>query len=333
MNDIRMRKIAGFSVSNIGLGCMNLSFGYGPGPDEKYGIRLLNQALDKGYTLMDTAALYGFGMNEELVGKALRSRRKEFVLSSKCGLRRNRDGVREINGTPAVIRETCEESLGRLDVDVIDLYYLHRMDKNVPIEESVGALSDLVKEGKIREIGLSEVSAETIKRGHAVHPIAAVQTEYSLWTRNPEIAVLDTCRDIGATFVAFSPLGRKFLTGTLQDVHHFDEDDIRKTMPRFQPDLYEKNLELLEEYSNLAEETGCSMAQLALAWLLAQGEHVVPIPGTTSIDHMVENAEADDVKISDEVMLCLDKLINPGTVHGGRYDERAQSTVGTEEFA
>ncbi|MBL4906193.1 MAG: aldo/keto reductase [Sneathiella sp.] len=330
---MRTRKIAEFSVSSIGLGCMNLSFGYGPGPSEEYGIRLLNQALDTGYTLMDTAALYGFGLNEELVGKALRSRRDEFILASKCGLRRNKEGVREINGHPDVIRETCEQSLSRLGVDVIDLYYLHRMDKNVPIEDSVGALKDLVKEGKIKEIGLSEVSAETIRRGHKIHPIAAVQTEYSLWTRNPEIAVLDTCREIGAACVAFSPVGRKFLTGTLLDVSNFDADDIRKNMPRFQPDLYEKNLELLEEYSNLAEEADCSMAQLAIAWVQAQGEHIIPIPGTTSIEHMIENAGADQVQISEDVMTCLDALINQNTVHGGRYDTGAQSTVGTEEFS
>ncbi len=330
---MRTRKIAGFSVSSIGFGCMNLSFGYGPGPSEEYGIRLLNEALDAGYTLMDTAALYGFGLNEQLVGKALRSRRDEFTLASKCGMRRNNEGVREINGHPDVIRETCEQSLSRLGVDVIDLYYLHRMDKNVPIEDSVGALGELVKAGKIREIGLSEVSAADIKRGHATHSIAAVQTEYSLWTRNPEIAILDVCKEIGATCVAFSPVGRQFLTGTLHDVSHFGDDDIRKTMPRFQPEMYAKNLELLEEYANLAEETNCSMAQLALAWLLAQGEHVIPIPGTTSIDHMVENAGADNVQVSEEVMTCLDALINQNTVHGGRYDDRAQSTVTTEEFS
>lgn len=311
---------------------MNLSFGYGPGPGEEYGVRLLNQALDTGYTFFDTAALYGFGENEKLVGKALKSRRDEFVLASKCGMRRNDEGVREINGRPEVIKETCEQSLSRLGVDVIDLYYLHRADKNVPIEESVGALSELVKEGKIREIGLSEVSAEIIRRGHKVHPIAAVQSEYSLWTRNPEIAVLDACEDIGAAFVAFSPVGRKFLTGSLQDVSNFGDDDIRKNMPRFQSDAFEKNLELLEEYANLAEEAGCSMAQLANAWVLAQRENIIAIPGTTSIDHMVENFHSDDVVISDDVIMCLNKLINQNTVVGGRYDAGAQSTVTTEEF-
>jgi len=326
------RKIAGFSVSKIGLGCMNLSFGYGSGPGEEYGVRLLNQALDMGCNFFDTAALYGFGENEKLVGKALRSRRDEFVLASKCGMRRNSEGVREINGRPEVIKETCEQSLSRLGVDVIDLYYLHRADKNVPIEESVGALRDLVKEGKIREVGLSEVSAEVIKRGHKIHPIAAVQSEYSLWTRNPEIAVLDACAEIGAAFVAFSPVGRKFLTGSLQDVSNFGDDDIRKNMPRFQPEAYEKNLELLEEYANLAAEAGCSMAQLANAWVLTQRNHIIAIPGTTSIDHMVENFNSANVSISDDVMKCLDTLFHPKAATGGRYDDAAQSTVSTEDF-
>ncbi|GLQ06102.1 aldo/keto reductase [Sneathiella chinensis] len=329
---MRTRKIAGFDVSVIGLGCMNLSYGYGPGPDEAYGVRLLNEALDAGYTFMDTAALYGFGANEKLVGKAIGHRRDDYVLASKCGLRRNNEGVREINGRPDVIRETCEQSLSRLGVDVIDLYYLHRMDPNVPIEDSVGALSDLVREGKIREVGLSEVSADTIRRAHKVHPIAAVQSEYSLWTRNPEIAVLDACEDIGAAFVAFSPVARKFLTGTLQDVSGLHDDDIRKTIPRFDPENYEKNLELLEEYANLAEETGCSMAQLALAWLLAKGDTIIPIPGTTSIEHMLENAAAADVSVSFDVMTCLESLINQNTVIGARYDAKAQKSVGTEEF-
>ena len=330
---MKTRQIAGNDVSRIGLGCMNLSFGYGPGPDREYGIRLLNEALDEGYTFMDTAALYGFGENEKLVGAAIGHRRDEYFLASKCGLRRSDDGGREINGRPEVIRETCEQSLSRLGVDVIDLYYLHRMDPNVPIEESVGALAALKAEGKIKNIGLSEVSGEIIRRAHATHPIAAVQTEYSLWTRNPEIAVLDTCKELDIAFVAFSPVGRKFLTGTLQDVSHFDETDIRATMPRFQPEAYEKNLELLEEYANLAEETGCSMAQLALAWLLQKGDHIIPIPGTTVIEHMKENAGADQVTISDDVMLCLENLINQNTVVGGRYDARAQGTVFTEEFA
>ncbi|MCG8492926.1 MAG: aldo/keto reductase [Sneathiellales bacterium] len=327
------RKIAEFSVSAIGLGCMNLSAGYRPLPDESYSVRLLNEALDGGYTFIDTAALYGFGENEKLIAKAIGHRRDEYFLASKCGLRQNNEGQRELNGRPEVIKETCNQSLSRLNVDVIDLYYLHRQDQNVPIEESVGALSELVQEGKIRNIGLSEMSAEVIRRAHAVHPIAAVQSEYSLWTRNPEIAVLDACEEIGAAFVAFSPVARKFLTGTLQDPSKLPEGDMRIPMPRFQPEAYEKNLELLEEFANLAEESGCSMAQLALAWLLHKKEHILAIPGTTSIEHMIENAGAAEIGISEEVMNCLENLINQNTVTGGRYEAKAQATVTTEEFA
>ncbi|MFT6559757.1 aldo/keto reductase [Sneathiella sp.] len=329
---MRTRKIAEFDVSRIGFGCMSLSYGYAPCPEEDYAIRLLNEALDNGYTFMDTAALYGFGENEKLVNKAIGHRRDEFFLASKCGLRRNNEGVREINGRPEVLKETCDQSLSRLGVDVIDLYYLHRPDPNVEIEESMGALADLVKEGKIRTVGLSEMSAETILRAHEVHPVAAVQTEYSLWTRNPEIAVLQACKDIGAAFVAFGPVGRKFLTGKLQDVHALPDEDMRKTMPRFQDGVYEKNLELLEEFANLAEESNCSMAQLALAWLLAKEDHIIPIPGTSSIEHMIENTGADDVVVSDDVMNCLEQLINQDTVIGERYDARAQKSVTTEQF-
>ena len=311
---------------------MNLSTGYGPGPEEAYGIRLLNEAMDVGYTFMDTATVYGLGENEKLVGKAIGHRRDEFFLASKCGLRGDASGGRELNGRPEVILESCDASLKRLGVDVIDLYYLHRMDPNVPIEDTVGAFAQLVKEGKIRNVGLSEISADILRRAHAVHPIAAVQNEYSLWTRNPEIALLDACRELGTTFVAFSPVARQFLTGTLQDVTKFHPQDIRVTMPRFQPEAYEKNLELLEEYANLAAEANCTMAQLAIAWLLAKDDNIIPIPGTTSIEHMRENAAADTVTISDDVMVCLEKLINQNTVIGGRYDDRAQSTVFTEEF-
>lgn len=330
---MRQRNIAGNALSNIGFGCMNLSAGYGPGPDEAYGIQLLNQALDAGHTFMDTATVYGFGANEKLVGKAIGHRRNEFFLASKCGLRGDASGMRELNGRPEVILESCDASLKRLGVDVIDLYYLHRMDPNVPIEETVGAFAELVKAGKIRYVGLSEISADILRRAHAVHPIAAVQSEYSLWTRNPEIALLDACRELDAAFVAFSPVGRQFLTGALQDVTKFHPQDLRGTMPRFQPEAYEKNLELLEEYANLADESNCSMAQLAIAWLLAKDDNVIPIPGTTSIEHMLENVGADKVTVSKDVMDCLEKLINQNTVVGGRYDERAQSTVFTEEFS
>lgn len=330
---MRQRKIANEEMSNIGLGCMNLSAGYGPGPDEAYGIRLLNEALDAGYSFMDTATVYGLGKNEKLVGKAIGHRRDEYFLASKCGLDGGPDGQRLIDGRPESILQACDRSLERLGVDVIDLYYLHRMDPNVPIEDTVGAFAELVKAGKIRHIGLSEVSADILRRAHKVHPIAAMQNEYSLWTRNPEIALLDACRELGTTFVAFSPVARKFLTGTLQDVTNFHPQDIRGTMPRFQEAAYAQNLELLEEYANLAAETGCSMAQLAIAWLLQKDDLLIPIPGTTSIEHMLENAGAHDIRISSDVMDCLEKLINQDTVIGGRYDDRAQGTVFTEEFA
>ncbi|WP_025899625.1 aldo/keto reductase [Sneathiella glossodoripedis] len=329
---MRQREIVGNKVSAIGFGCMNLSSGYGPGPDEAYGARVLNEALDAGYSFMDTATVYGLGKNEQLVGKSIGHRRDEFFLASKCGLRGDANGNREINGRPEVILESCDASLKRLGVEQIDLYYLHRMDPNVPIEDTVGAFAQLVDAGKIRYVGLSEISADILRRANAVHPIAAVQNEYSLWTRNPEIALLDTCRELGVTFVAFSPVARQFLTGKLQDVTNFHPQDIRVTMPRFQPEAYSKNLELLEEYANLAQETGCTMAQLAIAWLLERDENIIPIPGTTKLEHMYENAGADGVRISPEVMQCLDKLINQNTVVGGRYDDRAEATVFTENF-
>ncbi|MEH6525571.1 MAG: aldo/keto reductase [Sneathiella sp.] len=330
---MRTRQIGEFSVSSIGFGCMNLSFGYGNVPDSVYGAKLLHEALDAGYTMLDTAALYGNGANETLIGEALKSRRNDYMLASKCGISKNEEGVRTINGKPSEIRKVCEESLKLLQTDVIDLYYLHRLDFTIPIEESVGALSDLVSEGKIRTIGLSEMSAETIRRAHAVHPVSAVQSEYSLWTRNPEIAVLDACKDIGAAFVAFSPLARAFLTGTLQDPQGLPTGDLRHGMPRFETDNYQKNLDLLEEYANLAEESNCSMAQLALAWLLAKHDYIIPIPGTKNIEHMRENAKSDGISLSEDVVKCLDQLINQQTVHGSRYDAAAQSKIDTEEFA
>ncbi|CAG0911149.1 unnamed protein product, partial [Cyprideis torosa] len=232
---------------------MSLSHAYGTPPSEKEAEQVLLQALDMGYSMLDTAALYGFGNNETLLGKVLKGRRNEFVLASKCGMFKNDAGVREINGRPEMLKKTCEDSLRRLQTDVIDLYYLHRWDRNVPIEDSVGALSDLVAEGKIRDIGLSEVSADTLRKAHRTHPIAAVQTEYSLWTRNAEIAVLDACRELGATFVAFSPLARAFLTGKLRDVNALEEKDIRRGMPRFYADNYAVNLQLLSRVEEIAE--------------------------------------------------------------------------------
>lgn len=327
------RKLGPFSVSAIGLGCMNLSHAYGTPPDAKTGAALLNEALDMGYTLLDTAALYGFGKNEALLGEAIAHRRQSFVLASKCGMAANAEGKREINGRPEVLKKTCEDSLKRLRTDVIDLYYLHRWDKSVPIEDSVGALADLVSEGKVRTIGLSEVSATTLRKAHAVHPITALQTEYSLWTRNPEIAVLEACRDLGVTFVAFSPVARGFLTGTLRDVSALEDKDLRRAMPRFAPDAYAANLRLLDPMAGIAAEVGCTLAQLSLAWLLAKGSDIIPIPGTTKADRMRENLAAADIILSPDVVARLDALINQDTVVGARYNAATQTEIDTEDFA
>jgi aryl-alcohol dehydrogenase-like predicted oxidoreductase len=333
---MRQRTIGPFQVSAIGLGCMNLSHAYGAPPPAEDAERLLLKALELGVTLFDTAALYGFGANETLVGRVLKSQRSKIKLCSKGGMAGVTfpDGVkRVIDGTPAAVRRNCEDSLKRLGTDVIDLYYLHRWDKKVPIEDSVGEMSRLVAEGKVRALGLSEVSAATLRKAHAVHPIAAVQTEYSLWTRNPEIAVLAACRDIGAAFVAFSPVARKFLTGTLPDVSGLDAKDIRRGMPRFEPERYARNLGLLPAYADIARQVGCSMAQLALAWLLSRGDHVVPIPGTTSLEHLAEDMAAADLELDAATIAALDALINQHTVSGPRYNAQSASEVDTEEFA
>ena len=315
---------------------MNLSHAYGAPVSEAQAERVLLSALDAGVTLFDTAALYGFGTNESLVGKFLKSHRQKFTLASKCGMAgvdQNGDGkwVRVIDGRPETIRKTCEDALKRLQTDVIDLYYLHRWDKKVPIEDSVGALSDLVRQGKIQSIGLSEVSAGTLRKAHAVHPIAAVQTEYSLWTRNPEIAVLQACEQLGTTFVAFSPVARGFLCGPL-DMASLDAKDIRKGMPRFTPENYAANFTLFAPYQYLAHEAGCSPAQLALAWLLHKAPHIIPIPGTTSVPHLLDNLGASDVRLSDSLIKQLDALINEKTVHGNRYSAQSNAEVDTEFF-
>jgi aryl-alcohol dehydrogenase-like predicted oxidoreductase len=310
---------------------MNLSHAYGPPASPEAARALLLHALERGVTFFDTAALYGFGSNETLVGEVLAAHRERFILASKCGMT-GVNGTRVIDGRPATIKATCEAALQRLRTDVIDLYHLHRWDKQVPIEDSVGAMAELVREGKVRALGLSEVSAATLRRAHAVHPIAALQTEYSLWTRNPEIAVLDACRELGTAFVAFSPVARGFLGGTLRDVSGFDAKDIRRTMPRFAPEAYAANLRLLDGVQAVAHEAGCTVAQLALAWLLARGEHIVPIPGTTSVAHLDENLGACGVTLSPAQMARLDAIVNPRTVVGGRYNAQAESEVDTEVF-
>jgi len=314
---------------------MNLSHAYGVPPSTADAERVLLGALDAGVTLFDTAALYGFGANETLVGRVLGPHRSRFTLASKGGMGGVQfdDGIkRVIDGRPETLRRNCEDSLRRLQTDCIDLYYLHRWDKKVPIEDSMGALSDLVREGKVRTLGLSEVSAATIRKAHAVHPITAVQTEYSLWTRNPEIAVLDVCREIGAAFVAFSPVARGFLCDTLHDVGTLEAKDIRRGMPRFAPEAYAANLRLLPGYRALAQEAGCTPAQLALAWLLHKAPHIIPIPGTTSLAHLSEDLGADAIQLDPDLLARLEALINQHTVTGPRYNAQSSVEVDTEEF-
>ena len=331
------RKLGPFEVSAIGLGCMNLSHAYGAPVSAEQGERVLLAALDAGVTLFDTAALYGFGANETLVGKVLKPHRHKFILASKCGMQGvdvTGDGklVRVIDGRPATLQKTLESSLRRLQTDVIDLYYLHRWDKTVPIEDSVGALADMVKKGHIRSIGLSEVSSETLRKAHAVHPIAAVQTEYSLWTRNPEIAVLQACKELGTAFVAFSPVARGFLCGQQIDVAALDTKDIRRSMPRFLPENFAVNQKLLPAYHAIAKDAGCSPSQLALAWLLHKAPHIIPIPGTTSVAHLLDDLGAVHVSLTDKFISQLEELINHRSVRGKRYNEQSNSEVDTENF-
>lgn len=330
---MQKRRVGPFDVSAVGLGCMNLSYAYGTPPSPEDAQALLLRALDLGINFFDTAALYGFGANETLVGRVLKPYRSHIVLASKCGIFKNDEGKRLIDGRPETLKRTCEESLRRLQTDVIDLYYLHRWDKRVPIEESIGALGELVREGKVKTIGLSEVSAGTLRRAHAVHPITALQTEYSLWTREAEIAVLDTCRQLGTAFVAFSPLARGFLTGKLRDpAAQFETGDIRLGMPRFKPENYARNLGLLVKYEQIARETGCTMAQLALAWLLSRDKIIVPIFGTRKMERVEENLGGAAVKLDQSVIERLDALINQRTVTGPRYNDATQQEIDTETF-
>ena len=326
------RKIGSHMVNPIGLGCMNLSHGYGFRPEEADAERLLHHAIDIGYDFLDTAAIYGFGHNETLIGRALRSRRSEFTLASKCGFGRNPDGSYAPDGQRANIEKTLDDSLRHLGMDHIDLYYIHRPDSERPIEEAVGALADAVKAGKIGAIGLSEMSAETVRRAHAVHPIAALQSEYSLWTRNPEIATLETCRELGISFVAFSPVGRGFLTSAFPGLA-LSPDDMRVTMPRFVEPNYSRNLELLEQFKRYADGIGCTAAQLSLAWLLQRDPGLVTIPGTTSIAHIEENIAAGEIPLSAAQIGDLDAMINERNVSGPRYGAAMQKTVTTEQFA
>jgi len=330
---MQTRKVGPFEVNAIGLGCMSMSHAYGT-PDVAEAEVALHKALDIGYNFLDTAALYGFGKNEELLGRVLKDRRSEYTLASKCGIFKDPDGgKRKIDGRPEVLRQTCEEALKRLNTDVIDLYYLHRWDKCVPVEESIGEMSRLVEEGKVRTLGISEVSADTLRKAHATHPLAALQTEYSLWSRNAEIAVIDACKELGITFVAFSPLARGYLTGKLTDPEKQLEDgDLRKNMPRFHKENYDKNMALFAKYKVIADNVGCTPAQLAIAWTLAKAPHIIPIPGTRHTDYVVENFGAMDVTLDEATVSALDELINQDTVAGPRYPAGVQVEIDTEEF-
>ena len=329
------RQVAGRAVSAIGFGCMNLSHAYGQPPPAEHGRALLHAALDAGVTLFDTAALYGFGANESLVGPVLAPHRPRIVLCTKGGMAgvASADGVkRVIDGRPVAIRRNCEDSLRRLGTDHIDLYYLHRWDKAVPVEDSIGEMARLKAEGKIGALGLSEVSAATIRRAHAVHPIAAVQSEYSLWSRNAELGTLQACREIGAAYVAFSPVARGVLTAEPPDPAAFDAKDIRRAMPRFEAAHYAANLALAAAHRALAAEAGCSPAQLAIAWLLQRAPHIVPLPGTTSLVHLHDNLGALQVRLDAGLVVRLEALWNPGAVSGPRYNEQNSREVDTEEF-
>jgi len=327
------RLLAKHPVSAVSLGCMSLSHGYGEKSNDKHCETFLSKALDLGYTMLDTAAVYGYGHNESMIGKFISQRRSEFFLASKCGFGQNPDSKPSINGRPEYIRATCEASLKRLQTEHIDLYYLHRRDFNVPIEDSIGALSDLQREGKIGALGVSEISAADLHKAHAEHPISAIQSEYSLWTRNAEIEVLKASQEIGAAYVAFSPLARGFLSNKLQGTSELAENDLRQTMPRFNAENYPANLSLLPAYVELAQRQGCTPAQLALAWVIAQGDNVIAIPGTQNLEHLEENIGANDLVLDAEVVAQLNTLINQQTVHGARYSDRAQASVTTERFS
>lgn len=326
-------RLAALASPAIGLGCMNLSHGYGQRVPEAEALRALEAAFEMGYRHFDTATLYGATANERLVGKALSAKRDELLLASKCGMAMDPEqGRKVIDGRPAILRRQCEESLARLQTDHIDLYYLHRWDRQVPIEESVGELGRLVEEGKIGAVGLSEVSAQTLRRARAEHPIAAVQSEYSLWTRNPEIAVLEACREAETLFVAFSPLGRGFLTGAVRQRERLAEGDMRRGMPRFSDEHLPRNLALLAELEAVARELEVSSGQLALGWLRAKGEDILPIPGTCSVAHMRENLAAEGLHLEATTVARLDALLAPERIAGARYGEAQQAEVDTEEF-
>ena len=329
---ISKRTIGGHAVNPIGLGCMSLSWAYGTPPSDEDGAKLLHQALDLGYNNLDTARIYGLGHNETLIGNTLKGRRSEFYLASKTGIFVE-GKARRIDCRPEKIRTALEESLKLLQTDHIDLYYLHRPDFNTPIEDSIGELARAVESGKIGGIGLSEMSADTLRRAAAVHPITAMQTEYSPWTRNPEIAVLDACRNLGTTFVAFSPVARGVLAGGVSDPFALADRDLRRAMPRFLPENWPHNAALVAEFETIAAEQGVTPAQLSLAWVNMRGDHIVSIPGTANAAHLAENIARWDWEPSAEVMARIDTLFTPQAPRGNRYGEEMRRAVSTEEFA
>ncbi len=318
---------SGVRISSVGLGCMGMSEFYGP-RDDSESLNVIHRALELGVNFLDTADVYGNGRNEQLVGRALKGRRERTVLATKFANVRDAAGnFLGVNGRPEYVLQACDASLKRLGVDYLDLYYQHRVDRSVPIEETVGAMARLVEQGKVRYLGLSEAAPATIRRAHKTHPISALQTEYSLWSRDPEMEILSVCRELGITFVAYSPLGRGFLSGKIQSPDDLAPDDWRSMNPRFQGENFEKNLELVRRVEQMAREKGSTPAQLALAWVLAQGQDIVPIPGASRIAHLEENIAAADITLSSSDLERLNEILPPGATAGQRYPEGGMKAV------